>query len=111
LGPGPWTTFGEGPTTFEPKTWLNELQNPMTTQDIRFTQSKDGRTLYAIVCGVPSEPVRIKSLAKTNIAAVSLLGSGAKLDWKQEGDALVIQPVAKWPTDHAVAFKIALDKE
>lgn len=110
FGTRPWTTFGEGPTTFEPKTWLNELQNSMTTQDIRFTQSKDGGTLYAIVCGVPSEPVRIKSLAKTNIAAVSLLGSAAKIDWKQEGDALVIQPVAKWPTDHAVAFKIALEK-
>ncbi len=111
FGTRPWSTFGEGPTTFEQKSWLNELKHPMTVNDIRFTQSKDGKTLYAIVCGIPGEPVRIQSLAKETIASVSLLGSAAKLDWKQEGDALVIQPVAKWPCQHAVVFKIAFSKK
>jgi len=37
-----------------------------------------------------------------------LLGSEAKYDWKQDADSLVIQPITKWPTQHAVAFKIAL---
>ena len=35
----PWKTFGEGPTRLK----------------IRFTQSKDGKTLYAIVLGWPGD--------------------------------------------------------
>jgi len=104
----PWTTFGEGPTTFERKSWLNELKHPMTVQDIRFTRSKDGRTLYAIVCGIPRGPVRIKSLATTKIATITLLGSAAQIDWKQEADALVIAPGAQWPCQHAVAYRVTL---
>ena len=108
FGTRPWTTFGEGPTQFERKSWLNELKHPMTVRDIRFTQAKDGRALYAIVCGVPNEPVRIVALAKQKIGSIALLGSDAKLEWKQTGDALVIQPVAKWPCAHAVVFKVQL---
>ena len=37
---------------FAPK-GMNELHAPMTSKDIRFTQSKDGKKVYAIVCGVP----------------------------------------------------------
>jgi hypothetical protein len=43
-------------------------------------------------------------------AAVTLLGSEEKPAWKAEADALVIQPVAKWPSDHTVAFKIVFAK-
>jgi hypothetical protein len=52
--------------------------------------------------------VRIKTLAGEKIASVALLGSDKRLDWKLEADALVIQPVAPWPSKFAVAFKITL---
>ncbi|MEI8293212.1 MAG: alpha-L-fucosidase [bacterium] len=117
----PWKTFGEGPSTIptdkekqigEWRVKLNQLWDfrdgckPYTSEDIRFTQSKDGKTLYAIVMGVPKESLKIKSLAGEKIQGISLLGSDAKLNWKQEADALVIQPAAEWPCQHAVTFKI-----
>ncbi|MEI8293211.1 MAG: alpha-L-fucosidase [bacterium] len=122
----PWKTFGEGPSTIptdkekqigEWRVKLNQLWDfrdgckPYTSEDIRFTQSKDGKTLYAIVMGVPKESLKIKSLAGEKIQGISLLGSDAKLNWKQEADALVIQPAAEWPCQHTVAFKIELAEQ
>ncbi len=80
-------------------------------EDLRFTQSKDGRTLYVIALGVPTADVAIRSLAKPDktVAAVSLLGSAEKLGWKQADDAVVIQKPASWPCRHAVVFKIELN--
>ena len=108
FGTRPWKVFGEGSAKVQTSGNFNEGKLSYSASDIRFTQSKDGKTLYAIVLGVPTEAVRIKSLAGEKIAAVTLLGSDAKLDWKSESDALVIQPVAQWPAKFAVAFKLTL---
>ncbi len=35
---------------------------PFTTEDVRYTVSKDGRTLYAIVLGWPAGTTTLKSL-------------------------------------------------
>jgi alpha-L-fucosidase len=99
----PWTTFGEGPTVMAEK-GMNELMTPMTSRDIRFTTK--GNVLFALVLGLPTEAVRIKSLATEKIASISLLGSDAQLEWKQVPDALAIQPVTNWPCQHTVVFKI-----
>jgi alpha-L-fucosidase len=113
----PWKIFGESsaPPTEKIKSELfNEDKLRFSAADIRFTQSKDGKSLYAIALGMPTGPVRIQSLGSNAklldkpIASITLLGSDAKLDWKQEADALVIQSVAKWPCEHAVAFKVQL---
>ena len=66
--------------------------------------------LYAFALGLPTEPVQIKALAGEKIDGITLLGSDAKLDWKQDADALVIQPLKTWPCRHAVVFKIQLAK-
>jgi alpha-L-fucosidase len=118
-----WVTFGEGrddvgniKTLPEGKLGSKQADFPFGADDIRFTVGKDG-SLYAIAMAVPKGEVRVKSLGSGSklldkkIAAVSLLGSNAELDWKQEPDALVIQPVAKWPCQHAVAFKIAMGEK
>jgi len=107
----PWKTFGESPATANATVksdLFNEDQLKFTPEDIRFTQTKDGKTLYAIALGAPTGAVKIKTLAGEKIGSISLLGSDAKLEWKQEADALVIQPPAKWPSQHAVAFKIQM---
>jgi hypothetical protein len=39
------------------------------------------------------------------------LGSDEAVQWKQEADALVIQPAAKWPCEDAVVFKITLTRQ
>ena len=101
----PWVIYGEGPSQL-PRSQLNDLKSPMTSKDIRFTIKNT--VLYAFVLGLPKETIAIKSLASGKIASLTLLGSNAKLDWKQTVEALEIQPVAKWPCQHAVVFKIML---
>jgi alpha-L-fucosidase len=105
----PWKVYGEGPTKLGKGRFggLNDTGD-YKAEDIRFTRSKDGRTLYAICLGVPTAPLAIKSLAGGKVSAVSVLGSTAKVEWKQGSEALVVQPVAKWPSELAVVFKIAL---
>ena len=110
-GSRPWTSFGEGPTQQEKVGGFSENKDkPFTAQDIRFTTRGDA--LYAITLAVPQAEVVIKSLGTSagKISAVSVLGSDAKLDWKQEADALKIQPLKEWPCQHAATFKIDLKK-
>jgi len=111
----PWKTYGEGPSTEVAEKGQFDGQKdvqkkPFTAEDIRFTQSKDGKTIYAIVLAMPTGETVIKSLGAGagKVTAVSLLGSPAKLKWKQAAAALTIQPVKEWPCQHAVAFKITL---
>ena len=103
----PWTTFGEGPLLIFDK-YMNELHQPLTWQDIRFTTK--GNVLYAFCCGIPQGPVIIKALGPEadKIAGISLLGSGEKISWQAAADAVTIQPSATWPCDHAVCYKITL---
>lgn len=105
----PWTTFGEGPTVLKTK-GMNELQQPLTVNDIRFTQTKDRKTVYAIVCGVPTKPVVIASLASVanRISEIKLLGSNEAIHWKATPGGVEIQPVSHWPCQYAVVFKIAM---
>jgi alpha-L-fucosidase len=105
----PWTNCGEGPTQLEPK-GMNELMQPMTWKDIRFTQSKDGKTLYAIVCGIPQGPLTISSLGSVadKIQAVNLLGSTENVSWQASRNGFVIQPSPTWPCAHAVVYRISM---
>ncbi len=108
-GTRPWKTYGEGPTKQDKAGGFSESgDRPFTAQDIRFTTKDD--ELYAIVLAAPRDEVRIKSLSSGNgkISAVSVLGSQSQVDWKQEADALVIQPSPQWPKERAVTFKISL---
>lgn len=115
-----WVTFGEGKDDTgaikslpEGKLGRKQADFKFGPEDFRFTVGKDG-ALYAIALCVPEGEVLVESLGSESklldkkITAVSLLGSDAKIDWKQEPGALVIQPVEKWPSQHAVAFRIAL---
>ena len=109
FGTRPWKIFGEGAKTAKGANF-NEGKVKYTAKDVRFTTKGDA--IYAICLGVPTEAVSIRSLgakaglADRPIAEVRLLGSDEKLVWKQEADALVIQPVAKWPCDQAVVFRV-----
>jgi alpha-L-fucosidase len=108
FGTRPWKVFGEGPAQAVAAGNFNEGKLKYSAEDIRFTRSKDSTTVYAIVLGVPTQPIRIKSLTGEKIASIALLGSEAKVEWKQEPDAVVIPVAATWPTPFAVAFKVTL---
>jgi alpha-L-fucosidase len=81
-------------------------------EDLRFTASKDGKTLYAFCLGAAAKEVRITSLgsgaklAEKPVASVQLLGSKAKVSWKQEADALVIQVPAGATGADPAGFKV-----
>ncbi len=82
-------------------------------QDIRFTVGKNG-SHYAFCMNVPASgaQVKIKSLGTEAkyldklVKSVKLLGSNAKLQWKQEADGLTITFPVNMPFATSVVFKI-----
>jgi alpha-L-fucosidase len=109
----PWKTFGEGPTM--PDLLSKEVRYrdvDYTSSDIRFTRSKDGNTVYAIVLGWPNtDKVSIESLKEVsnNINQISLLGYTGEIKWKKTKKAVVIELPDTAPRNHAIALKINLE--
>jgi len=106
----PWKIYGEGPTQ-QAKTggFSEHADKPFTSEDIRFTQSKDGKILYATALGIPKDgKIVIKSLALPagKISDISLIGYSGKLEWKQTADALLMTLPSDSTAEHAISFKI-----
>jgi alpha-L-fucosidase len=116
----PWKIYGEGPSTavagkgqFDGQ---RDVSNkPFTAGDIRFTQSKDGRTLYAIALEIPKDgKVTIKSLATNSanwpgkIGSVRLVGGSwwNKLKFTRDETGLHISLPEKFDGKIAFALKI-----
>ena len=115
-----WTILGEGEQIngklkMLPNGRLNRKQAEFKfdAQDIRFTIGKNG-AFYAFCMNVPApgEQLKIKSLGtdakyfNKPIKDVKLLGYKGKLQWKIEGDGLVVTCPAKMPFSTAVVFKV-----
>ena len=115
-----WTIPGEGEQIngklkMLPGGKLDHIQAEFKfdAQDIRFTVGKKGE-FYAFCMNVPAPgaQLKIKSLGteaklfSKPIKEVKLLGYNGKLQWKQEGDGLVVTCPAKMPFETAVVFKI-----
>ena len=115
----PWKIYGEGPSTVQEqeKGHFDGLKDvtPFSSEDVRYTVSKDGRTLYAIVLGAPTGPVRLTALSQGSarlpetIRKVEQLGAAAPV-WSRDADALVIKPAVVSDGSPAVVFKISLKK-
>ncbi|MBN8458427.1 MAG: alpha-L-fucosidase [Verrucomicrobia bacterium] len=112
----PWKVFGEGPASAGAELsaqGFNEGKGkPFTAEDVRYTVSKDGRTIYAIVMGVPDKALRLTELGRSSgsiVRSIGLLGGGASVTWKQEDDAVVIQaPALKPVAPEAIVFRISI---
>jgi alpha-L-fucosidase len=114
----PWKVFGEGPASAGAELsaqGFNEGRvKAYTAEDVRFTQTKDGRTIYAIILGAPTNSVSITSLGKTaklldgSIKKIELLGSKRKAQWQQTDEALAISRPKVLPNDFAIVYKITL---
>jgi alpha-L-fucosidase len=113
-GSRPWKVYGEKPSTetVVKSSNFNEDKLKYSAQDIRFTTK--GNVLYAFCLGKPTSDINISYLGKDSkfsdkkIAAVTMLGSNDKLQWKQKKDALVIKKTFKMPVEEVqvVGFKI-----
>jgi len=102
----PWAIYGEG------EAYHNKVseQSHMTSHDIRFTRSKDGKTLYAIALGWPEDgKLLIQSLATAagKISDVTLLGANGKLDWQQTAEGLAVTLPKEKPCDFAYSLKVS----
>lgn len=113
----PWNMYGEGPSTqvfekghFDGQTDVSK--KPFTAEDIRFTQSKDGKTVYAIVLEIPKDgKVTVRSLASNSthwpgqITSVKLVGGG-KLKFVRDEAGLHVSLPEKFTGNTAFALKI-----
>ncbi len=123
FGTRPWKVFGEGATKVGGQDPAAPAARALpsgdvisgkvpNTQEIRFTRK--GRTLYAYVLAIPREDITIRSLGNASdlangaVAKVELLGSAARLEWKQQRDRLVVKCPATMPCEHAIALRITL---
>ncbi|MBT3227671.1 MAG: hypothetical protein HOD43_09130 [Candidatus Marinimicrobia bacterium] len=117
----PWKIFGEGPTKLATmKATQKGVMKPgwnyrqeFSPQDIRFTQSKDGKTLYATTLNWPeSGKIIVHSLNEGSdyfpgeISSVEMLGNTGKIEWKRTAAGLEISFPDEKPCDIAYAFKI-----
>ena len=118
FGTRPWKIYGEGASASVPTTKSTHssdvTKTPFTAQDIRFTSSKDDKTLYAIVLGWPSDgKVLIKTLAAGSstfsgvVRSIQLLGDGKDLAFDRDATALSVTMPADKPCDIAYVLKIA----
>lgn len=107
-----WEIFGEGPTRVEAGHLSEQYNSPFTPEDIRFTQK--GNNLYVIALGWPQDQLLVRSLnraagfSEERIESISLLGTDAQLNWRQEEEGLVIRLLENRPCEHAWCFRIQL---
>jgi alpha-L-fucosidase len=117
-GSRPFTVFGEGPTqALKNSTEKNKDIQTYTPQDIRYTTSKSGDTLYASALGWPTGgSLTLHTLYAGNpylpgqICAVTLLGTGQSISFHQQSDGLHLtlpsSAPATLPNDIAYVFVI-----
>jgi alpha-L-fucosidase len=119
----PWKIYGEGPSTAAVEKGQFDGQKdvstkPFTAEDIRFTQSKNGKILYAIVLEIPKDGnVNIKSLANNSphwsdkIRSVKLVNGKSwfgdeKLKFARDENGLHISLPKNFNGKTALALKI-----
>ena len=115
----PWKIFGEGPSAHEKPQpgrhgGVADIRSkPFVPEDIRFTQSKDGRTLYAIFLAWPeSGRLTVESLAAGSeywpdeIGGIHLLGASRELKFTRDDQGLHVTLPKSKPCKTAFALKI-----
>jgi alpha-L-fucosidase len=117
----PWKIYGEGPSVKKPEKGGRQADmssNPFTPKDIRFTQSKDGKALYAIVLEIPKDgKVTVRSLATNSkhwsgkIGSVKLVDGkswfgGEKLKFTRDENGLHVALPENFAGNTAFALKI-----
>lgn len=109
----PWRVYGEGPAMQDAAPisaqGFNEGKGkPFTAQDVRYTTKGDA--VYAILLGVPDQPVRLSELkaGAAKVTSVQLVGADAPVKWEAGDAALTITPPADLPSRHAVAFRVGV---
>lgn len=111
----PWKIYGEGPDAVKPGAFQGDSIRTVTAKDIRFTRNKLNNVIYAIALGWPTEPMVIQALGHSaptqpgQVAQVELLGTGARVIWKQMAAGLRVElPAERTAGGYAAVLKILL---
>lgn len=113
----PWKVYGEPHKALSERHGRGDEQmdKVYSYEDVRFTRSKDGHIIYAVLLGWPgnNQTVTIKAIndrhVVRSIKRVSLIGHHGPIEWRQEPDGLTLATPYKQPCDFAYAFKIELE--
>lgn len=108
----PWEVYGEGVQVREGEAdWQEDFV--YTAEDIRYTQNKSGRTIYATAMGIPSGEVVLKEISRVSdrVSDVSLLGSKQKINWSIVNGVLRIKSTDFSDCEVLPVFKIELSKK
>ncbi|HET6382826.1 MAG TPA: alpha-L-fucosidase C-terminal domain-containing protein, partial [Armatimonadota bacterium] len=110
----PWKIFGEGSHTATGGAFSGGSTRALDARDVRFTRSKAGDVVYAIVLGWPDGDFILQNLGTAaptkpgKVQHVEMLGSNDKLTWNQAAESLTVKKPAIKPRDFACALKVTL---
>jgi hypothetical protein len=105
---------------FDDPTTVRKGRFKLHEGDIRFTRSKDGKTIYAARLSWPSKPFTVSSFSATGIGkdvkvgSISLLGSNEKIKGVRTESGIAITPPDRSPFEDAswpVIFKLETTSE
>jgi len=88
-GTRPYTTFGEG-------------------RSIRYTQSKDDRTIYVFVRQWDGKPFTLTSLSASQVKRIVSLADGKQVKFHVAGKGIQVEATSSVSVSSAVAFRIIL---
>jgi len=103
----PWLEYGEGPHILA-KSGSFAGSVEYGPRDLRYTRSKDGKSIYVIALGWPRgtlSPTILQIDGSTN-GKVELLGHAGDLDYAVHDKRLTIDVPASPPCDYAYVFKL-----
>ena len=115
-----WEKYGEGPTKMGAAHGVMGPPSEGTSQDVRYTRSKDNKTLYAILLGWEKDQkeVILKSLSSQridckNLKSVELINGEAgkylPLAFKQEKEGLIVNLPERSFEELAYVLKLSFD--
>ena len=113
----PWKVYGEGPNKIQTGAYQARASlEKLGATDIRFTRNKANNVIYALTLGWPEGDVAITSLGTGNkttpgkVQHVELLGTGARIKWRQSVESLkVTLPAKPGPaSQYGAALKVSL---
>lgn len=82
---------------------------------ISYTQSKDGKTVYAILKEWPGNEINLKAIPFSSISKVEMLGCKASFIWQKSGEGIIVelpkrlQVEKRRPSNYSSILKVTLN--
>jgi len=87
------------------------------SSDIRFTRSKDRRTIYAFALKWPQERLLLRTVRPVEGSVIRMLGANTPLEWSRQAEGVEVrippgmQEESRRPCRHAWCFEIRTEAE